>query len=216
MHTEDRHHSRTRPPRGRGTQTCIPMRTTDVRRLLRSATAGEEWAWTALIVRFRPTVMTIARRHRLTAADCDEVAQRTWLRLLRHIETIEQPSQLGSWLATTARNESLRLLGRYPRETLVADAPERAEDLDLTAAVSAAERYEALGRALERVTERERALVRLLMRDPTPSYRDISRTLGMPVGSIGPTRARCIARLRRDPHLIRAVGAGPGDRGTAR
>ena len=200
-------HRRARLHRARTSPQCLPMRTTELGKLVNAAAAGEEWAWTALVVRFRPTVMAVARRHRLCAADCDEVAQRTWLRLLRNISEITTPAQLGAWVTTTARNESLRLLSGAARRELLVDAhADQAADVDLDAGLVADERRGALLRALDQVPARERALVRLLMVDPTPSYEDISAALGIPIGSIGPTRGRCIARLRRDPELARKVG----------
>jgi RNA polymerase sigma factor (sigma-70 family) len=192
------------------------MRTEDVARLVACAAAGEEWAWTALVVRFRPTLTAVARRHRLGAADADEVEQRTWLRLMRSIGAIHQPAQLRAWLITTARRESLRLLAER-REDPVAEPPEpRQDDADDTPEATADECRLALERALQHVTPRQRALLRLLMQNPTPSYEDISKALGIPVGSIGPTRARCLERLRGDERLARAVGAQPRPRRRAR
>jgi RNA polymerase sigma factor (sigma-70 family) len=210
------HHSTLhRAPRER--PTCLPARTADLAKLVEAARAGEQWAWTALVVRLRPTVMATARRHRLSAADCDEVAQRTWIRLLRGISAITAPAQLGAWVATTARNESLRLLSEQGRrEVPLASPGEQAEHVDLDAGLVCSERRAALERALEQVPRRQRELIRLMMREPEPSYAQISAALGMPVGSIGPTRARCLARLRRDERLAHAVGRRPADCGRSR
>jgi RNA polymerase sigma factor (sigma-70 family) len=193
-----------RPPRR--TTACSPLSVSEVATLVAHAAAGEVWAWTALIVRFRPVATAVARRHRLSPDDCEEVAQRTWLRLLGAIERLDRPAQLGAWVATTARHESLRLLGQR-REEPVEAPPEPGVVPDADGDVTAEECREALDRALAAVPARQRELMRLLMRDPTPSYEQISRALGIPIGSIGPTRARCIARLRTDRRLARAVGA---------
>ena len=94
----------------RNSPTCIPMRSGDLAAVVEAARAGHEWAWTALITRFQPMVLRIARRHRLAATEQDEVVQETWLRLFRNLGRIDRPAALRGWIATTARNESVRRL----------------------------------------------------------------------------------------------------------
>ena len=172
--------------------------------LLRAAARGDERSWNALVDRYSGLVWAIARNHRLSAADADEVFQTTWLRLVEHAARVQDPAKVGGWLATTARHESLRLLRRSGRQIPMGDdlpeppqqAPAADEDLLRT------ERDAALWSAFARLPERDQKLLRLLTAaDPAPSYEEIGAALDMPVGSIGPTRARCLERLRREAEL---------------
>lgn len=175
----------------------------DLERVLIAASAGDRTALTELVERFATRVRNVARLHRLAADDVEDVMQTTWLRLLERVDTIRNPSAVGAWLETTARRESLRVLRARGRERLTDD------ELVLDAPVPpvnderlrAAELRAALGIALEHVTGRRRELLSMLLAEPTPSYAEISRALGLPIGSIGPTRARVLARLREHPQL---------------
>jgi RNA polymerase sigma factor (sigma-70 family) len=201
----------TRAPsrRVRNSPACIPMRSGDLAAIVDAARAGHDWAWTALITRFEPMVLGIAARHRLAPCERDEVAQETWLRLFRSLERIDRPAALMGWIATTARNESLRRLRSSKRETPVEDRalPEPKTEPDMDAPLVARERREALDRALQRVPGRQRRLLRMLMTEPAPSYEQVSAALGIPIGSIGPTRARGIKRLRGDVDLASVLDA---------
>jgi DNA-directed RNA polymerase specialized sigma24 family protein len=134
------------------------------------------------------------------------VFQTTWLRLTEHIGRIAEPSRVGGWLATTARHESLRLLRTGARVTAIDDLdalPAGGVDDSPESAMIAAEEADAqaarlrrVWAAFERLPGRCADLLRVLIATPPPSYADVSAALGMPVGSIGPTRARCLQRLR--------------------
>jgi RNA polymerase sigma factor (sigma-70 family) len=129
--------------------------------------------------------------------------QTTWLRLVENLDRIKDPERLGAWLATTVRHECLRqirLRGRElpTEEDSVFDAP-REEPVE--AGLLTRERDEALRRALTTIGERCQALLRLLSAIDPPSYEEIGAALEMPVGAIGPTRARCLEKLRRSPEL---------------
>lgn len=182
---------------------------TDAGPLVRAAAAGDEAAWSALVDRFSGLVWAIARNHRLVAADADEVFQTTWLRLVEHVDRLQDPAKVGGWLATTARHESLRLLRRAGRQIPMGDelpdpdchAPAPEEALLL------ADRDRTLHTAFARLPERDQRLLRLLTADPMPSYEEIGLALNMPTGSIGPTRARCLERLRREAEAL-ALTAG--------
>ncbi len=171
--------------------------------LLRAAARGDERSWNVLVDRYSGLVWAIARNHRLSAADSDEVFQTTWLRLVEHAARLQDPAKVGGWLATTARHESLRMLRRSGRQIAMGDdLPEPpdhapAPDADLLRS----ERDESLWSAFARLPERDQKLLRLLTADPAPSYEEIGAALDMPVGSIGPTRARCLERLRREAEL---------------
>lgn len=169
-------------------------------RLVHSAAAGDERAWKELVDQFAGLVWAVTRAHRLGDADAGEVAQTTWLRLVEHLDLLKDPERVGAWLATTARRECLGVLRRSAR--LVPhghELPELADDAPThDTALLTQERDATLWRAFAHLGERDRALLRMLMADPAPSYEEISAALGMPIGSIGPTRARALQRLRRE------------------
>lgn len=164
------------------------------------AAAGHDWAWQELVARFGGMIASVGRRHGLTDADVNELQQLTWLRLVEHVHRIEQPERVAGWLATTARRESLQLLRRAARYTSGAELILR-ERPDPTAADPDAgpsdETRVALQRAWGRLRPRCRELLSLLVADEVEGYQVLSELLRMPVGSIGPTRARCLDRLRR-------------------
>jgi RNA polymerase sigma factor (sigma-70 family) len=175
--------------------------------LVNAAARGDATAWEALVERFSPLVWSVIRAHRLSEADVEDVWQITWFRLTANLQKIKDPERVGSWLASTARHEALRALRWSRRVTPVDDvdtvspwvnhhSPEQAM-LESERAAAEADRLRRLGEAFERLSERCRRLLRLLMATPPPSYSEISEALGMPVGSIGPTRARCLDCLRR-------------------
>jgi RNA polymerase sigma factor (sigma-70 family) len=169
--------------------------------LVERAAKGEQRAWDGLVDRFGGLVWAVARAHRLAASDAADVVQTTWLRLLEHLDDIREPQRLGAWLATTSKRESLRVLRRADRVTPV-EGEQLEVDTDDTpgpehlAVASAVDRV--VWRALARLSERCQVMLRMLMTDPPPSYTDVGRVLDMPVGSIGPTRQRCLVRLRAE------------------
>ena len=180
-----------------------PADAAELERLVSAAATGSGAAWTALVERFTARVRAVARAHRLAAHDADDVAQTTWLRLLEHIGEIRDARAVGAWLETTARRESLRKLGAARRERPTEDEQiglEPVAPLDEARLVES-ERRAALTRSLERLPSRQRRLLGMLVDESEPSYLEISRALDMPVGSIGPTRVRALARLRRDEGL---------------
>ena len=174
--------------------------------LVRSAAAGDQDAWNALVGRYAGLVWAIIRGHRLTGADAADVAQTTWLRLVEHVDGLNDPARVGAWLATTARRECLRTLRSAGRQIPYGDdLPEpRAETPDIDAGLLRDERDAELWQAFRRLPARDQSLLRMLTADPAPSYREIACSLDMPVGSIGPTRARCLERLRRERELVAA------------
>ena len=186
----------------------------DTGKLVRGAADGDEVAWRGLVARFSNLVWAVARAHRLGNADAADVYQTTWLRLAEHIGRIEQPDRVGAWLATAARRECLQSL-RMSAKSSPTDDMDR---LDITPAVGnpteeavlAAEteredaaRAAAMRRAFERLSGRCRELLRILMASPPPSYAEVAAALELPLGSIGPTRARCLQRLREEMAGIR-------------
>ena len=162
------------------------------------ASAGNQAAWDKLVERFSGLVWATTRAHRLRAAEAADVTQSTWLRLVEHLDRIEDPERIGAWLATTARRECLRVIRAGKRE-LPSDEEWRFEDesdeaLDLSLLTE--ERDDMLWRAFAEIEERCQSLLRLVCAPEPPSYEEIAAALGMPVGAIGPTRARCLDKLR--------------------
>jgi len=173
------------------------------RDLLDAAAAGNEAAWAELVERFSGLVWATARAHRLSRDDAADVAQTTWLRLVEHLDGIREPERLGAWLATTARRESLRVIARRSREqpTDEADLFEAPTDDTADRLLVDPERDGALWRAFARLSERCKSLLRLLVAEHEPTYDEIGAALEMPIGAIGPTRMRCLERLRQSAEL---------------
>ena len=171
----------------------------EVRELVPRAATGDRQAWESLVARYERLVWGVVRSHRLGDADAADVFQTTWLRLLEHLDSLRNPDAVGGWLATTARNECLRVLRHQSRQIPTADdqIPEEPVPAQIDDALLADERDAALWRAFATLSARCQALLRMLAADPAPSYEEISGALGMPVGSIGPTRGRCLESLRR-------------------
>ena len=165
-----------------------------------AARAGDRDAWNALVDRFLPLVTSVIAKYRLQASDAADVNQTVWLRLVEHLDDLREPRALPGWLATTARNESLQVIRRRGRDTPVDpqwapwERPDRRPELDND--LIREERAIALREAMLELAPQGRELLRLLMVDPPMSYDQISVLLGIPKGSIGPTRARILDKLR--------------------
>jgi RNA polymerase sigma factor (sigma-70 family) len=172
----------------------------DVARLVRQAASGDKHAWERLVDQYSRLVWSITREFKLVESDAADVVQTTWMRLIEHIDRLQHPERVGSWLAATARNECLRNLAARKRivlahEDVAFDGPAEHEP-EVDEALLAAERAEVVRKAMAHLPRRWQRLMELLMADPPVSYAEISGELGLPVGSIGPTRGRCLARLR--------------------
>lgn len=172
----------------------------DVGSLLRAAAGGDQKAWDALVNRYAALVWAVARGFRLGTADAADVSQATWLRLVERLDQIRDPEALGAWLATTARREALTLL-RKRRDVPVADvepdAPVGDDEPDAPwYRMVVADRDSELWRAFRQLPTRCQEILRLLVIDPADSYAAAAAALAMPVGSLGPTRSRCLATLR--------------------
>lgn len=166
--------------------------------LVQRAAVGEDDAWISLVDRFENLLWSVARAHRLTTPDAADAVQTTWLRLLENLGRIEDPERLAGWLVTTARRECLRTLRRAGREVLddqVTDlVDERAPSLD--AALLEHERDVALWNSFGQLPERCQRLLRILVAAESTAYAEVSVAMDMPVGAIGPTRLRCLGKLR--------------------
>ncbi len=205
--TETRPTSIISEPQGEGTfESAAPgagtsLRSASVACLVEKAREGNAGAWEELVARFGGMIAATGRRYRLTASDVAELQQTTWLRLVENLHRIEQPERIGGWLATTARRESLQLLrraGKYRSgaDQMLANMPDRHLP-EPDARPIAEEREVVIRAAWGRLKPRCQELLSLLMTDDPLGYKDLSKLLEMPVGSIGPTRARCLEHLRR-------------------
>jgi RNA polymerase sigma factor (sigma-70 family) len=165
--------------------------------LLTLAKSGDKTAWSELVDRFSQMVWSIARNFRLDDASAKDVSQTVWLRLVENIDRIDDPERLPGWLATTSRREALRVQGM--RDRLIPtdfeyDVPDERPSLE-TMLVEDEEAREVVV-AFETLSDDCRQLLRLLTTEPPLSYEVISEVLGRPIGSLGPTRSRCIERLK--------------------
>jgi RNA polymerase sigma factor (sigma-70 family) len=186
------------------------MERTTIDHLVHAAAAGDQAAWNELVERFEGLVWATARAHRLTRADAADVAQTTWLRLVENLDRIRDPDRLGAWLATTARRECLRHIRLHGREQLSdeADFFEAPSEDPLEVALLTEERDAALWKAFARLSERCQTLLRLLVSEDEPSYETIGAALDMPIGAIGPTRMRCLDKLRSYVSVDSALSGG--------
>lgn len=177
--------------------------------LVARARGGEQEAWDEIVERYAPLVWSVCQRHGLVWADADDVGAAVWLRLVERLDTIREPAALPGWLATTTRHECLRVIRAKNRELPVDDNDTLAGDADPAADawLLKQERLIALRIAFSDLPERCRRLLTLLFAEPVAPYDEISDSLEMPVGTIGPTRQRCLAKLRSNPALAAVVNA---------
>ena len=180
--------------------------------LVTCARKGDKQAWDALVERYSPLIWSICRRHRLRDADAEDVGQNVWSHLVDQLDKVRDPAALPGWLATTTRRDCLRVL-RTAWEPLAAgyglDAQILSDEQARTAEqeLLVAERHAALREAFLALPPSDQRLIGLLLEDPPVPYAEISSRLGIPVGSIGPHRGRCLDKLRRDPAIAALINA---------
>ena len=173
-----------------------------VAELVIAATNDDRDAWNQIVERLNPLVIATARRFRLSEHDVADIAQTVWLHLVEHLGDLREPAALPGWLASTTRHECVRTIGRQTRQRpvdphLVAEqATSRDIALDVTEDLDQLSRHQALLAGFAELSETDRQLLTLLVADPPFSYAQISERLGIPIGSIGPTRGRALQRLR--------------------
>lgn len=167
---------------------------------VRRAASGDLQAWNRLVAQYSRLLWSVTVSFKLAESDAADVVQTTWMRLIEHIDRIEQPDRVGSWLASTARNECLRHLAARKRIVLVNEDVEfdgaNHDGMEIDEGLLARERARDVREALSHLPAQWQQLMELLMSDPPVSYAEISQQLGLPIGSIGPTRGRCLAKLR--------------------
>jgi RNA polymerase sigma factor (sigma-70 family) len=174
--------------------------------LVTLAANGDRRAWEALVERYAPLIWSICRRYQLADADAGEVGQTVWLQIADHWGELREPDALVGWLASTTRRECARAwrAQREPqaaRHVLDAESITDARTPAAEQELLAAERDAALREAFTRLPRCCQRLLALLTGHQPMSYAQISIQLGIPVGSIGPHRDRCLGKLRRDPAI---------------
>jgi RNA polymerase sigma factor (sigma-70 family) len=166
--------------------------------VLRRARLGHRDAWDELVRRYTPAIAAAVRGYRLQDSDVRDATQRTWLRLLEHHGSLRDPEALGHWLGTTARRECLRILREHRRVSPVEDVgQDRATEADdIEQQVLDAELLVRVRATMQGLPERSRILLEELFGEDPPRYADLAGAYGIPIGSIGPTRARALRQLR--------------------
>ena len=203
------HATTTTAPPARRRRPAPPSRDLTDAELIEQARAGSQPAWNELIRRYGQLVWWAARRRGLRPVDATDVAQLTWLRLVQHVDGLRDPDRVAAWLVTTASREALRIVVR-DRHHPVGDMEEfvgtrsRSNTDEADAGMLAEERASLVARAIDALSPRCQRLLRLLMDEEGLQYGDIAERLQMPVGSIGPTRGRCLDCLRRS-RLLAAI-----------
>jgi RNA polymerase sigma factor (sigma-70 family) len=182
--------------------------------LVTRAAGGDPAAWNEIVERYAPLVWSICVRFQLSIADREDVGQNVWLLLVEQLGKLREPAALPGWLATTTHRECLRVVTAARKTerlgTGLDHAPQFVDDTMIDEEILMAERNAALRTALAELPPRCQQLMNMLTSDPPSSYAQISATLDIAVGSIGPQRARCLERLRKSSALA-ALGEGGVD-----
>jgi RNA polymerase sigma factor (sigma-70 family) len=182
--------------------------------LVRRALEGDHRAWELIVERHQSLLWWMARQFRLNTEDAADAVQLTWLRCLEHLHQLTDEAALGSWLVTICRRECYRLVTRRSAEVLLAEleehervSPDRfggggaPDPCDVVARRDERTRLRA---AIDELPPRPRSVLTALLSHDDEGYAEIARQLGVPIGSLGPTRNRALARLRSDPRLALA------------
>jgi RNA polymerase sigma factor (sigma-70 family) len=165
--------------------------------LLEAAADGDERAWSELVAQFHGLLWATARACGLSEDDAADVTQTTWLRLAEHLGRITEPAALPGWLVTTTRREAIRVSNRArrPLPAILLGTLDLDDDHSAVELLVRAERHQELRAAFRHLGERCRLLLAMLSADARYSYEEISGQVGIPMGSIGPTRRRCLTKL---------------------
>jgi RNA polymerase sigma factor (sigma-70 family) len=170
------------------------------------ASGNDPSAWNEIVERYAPLVWSICARFQLSNHDSEDVGQNVWLLLVEQLGKLREPAALPGWLATTTHRECIRVVTAARRSeqrgTRLDDALQFVDDAAIDEEMLLAERDAALRAALAELPPRCQRLLGMSFTDPPHSYAEISAALDLPIGSIGPQRARCLERLRRSPALI--------------
>ena len=193
--------------------------------LLAAAQRGDEDAWQRLIARYQPLVDKIVRRHRLSTWDGQDVSQHVWMQLVDQAGRLREPRAVAGWIATTTAHRCCQVLRKQKRSISIdpidglgldsagstvawgESSAHRGVDDDLLRA----ELGKAVRRGLSELTADQQQLLLLVVAEPAVPYREISARLGMPVGSIGPTRARLLRRLAKTLDVQALMNDAPAE-----
>ena len=182
-----------------------------VAELVTAAQNKDRGAWNQIVDRFSGLVIATARRYRLPEHDVADVAQTVWLHLVEHLTDLREPAALPGWLVSTTRHECVRTLGRQAKQRpldpqLVSERTTTGDfAVDVTDNLDRLTKHQAMLAGLAELSDADRQLLSLLVTDPPMSYAQISQLLGIPIGSIGPTRGRALQRLRATTPVSRLV-----------
>jgi len=171
----------------------------DTAEVVRRAAAGDELAWRQLVDGLGPLLRRVSSAYRLGEAETADAIATVWLKLVENIGSLRDGGAVSGWLSTTLRRECLARANARGRERPVADfagADEPVDVVDFDRWLLDAGRRQIVHRALTALSEQHRQLIVMLFADPTPSYAEISASLAIPIGSIGPMRFRLLGRLR--------------------
>ena len=174
-------------------------RSIDEAALLARVNDGDERAWEELVAHYSGLVWSVARSFRLSKASTDDVVQTVWLRLAEYSTRIREPSRLASWLATATRHEALRVIRGHQRLVPHDDFSDTSDSTtrSIEDIVTDDVTLKAVLQAFDRLSASDQQLLRLLCTVPPLDYQTIAEMLGRSIGSIGPSRARCLDKLRR-------------------
>ncbi len=171
--------------------------------MIERAKNGDKAAWDEIVDRFSSLVWSVCHKYRLSEPDAQDVGGTVWLRLIENLAGLREPAALPGWLATTTARACVEVYRRnkrqIPRDTIDVTIPDGAPAADQRLLLE--EQQDALRAAFARLSDRCRQLLRMLFTEPPVAYAEVSSTIGIPIGAIGPTRSRCLAKLRSDPNL---------------
>jgi RNA polymerase sigma factor (sigma-70 family) len=181
--------------------------------LVERARAGEQSAWDEIVRRYSTLVWSVCRRAGVFGSEADDVAASVWLRLIERLGTLREPAALPGWIATTTRRECLQVVRTrartVPVEPQEQDRIPSEDDEAFDGWLLAEERRLALRSAFAELSDRCRQLLSMLFRDPPTPYAEIGDAMGMKVPSIGPTRMRCLQKLRESPPILALMDTAP-------
>lgn len=190
------------------------LTTTDIEDLVTGAREGDQGSWAELIERHQPIIDAVSRRYRLGREDGADLSQTVWLQLTCHLDSIREPRALPGWIKVTAEREAFRLIrigrrtislepiaGYYEGQASPAELRFSSVADDVDTDLLRAEEQDAIREGLATLKPNHRELLLMLVAEPAVPYAEISSALGLPIGSIGPTRARCLRKLEAAPSV---------------
>jgi RNA polymerase sigma factor (sigma-70 family) len=180
--------------------------------LVERARDGDQGAWNEIVERYATLVWSLCRRYGLSGTDADDVGAAVWLRLVERLGTLREPAALPGWIATTTRRECLQRLKARNRQVVTDEIEGEAEGQTGDGPedwLLVQERHIVLRAAFAELSERCRRLLSMLFDDPPMPYAEIGAELGLRIGAIGPTRMRCLDRLRNNPIVAALRDATP-------